>query len=229
MELTGFGELTSFNLPESTSHSQIHELMPSCRMKVQGFMTAMALAAGLAGLVCICGCASPPQSPRPGLALPPASRDAAKLQLRNNAASLLRDLLDDEKNVSKIFVIKHGGDVKALVELIAATAEANEHDLFQLTNTDADLNLRALDLPPGEKAVRDAIAKSKERELLFTSGPQFEFNLLLTQAEAQNYGWHLAKVAAENSSRPEEVATFTRIGEAMKHLYEQTVREMRQL
>ncbi len=149
--------------------------------------------------------------------------------MRNNAASLLRDLLDDEKNVSKVFIIKHGGDVKALVELIAAAAAANEQELLQLTNADPGLNLQALNLPPGEKAARDAVAKSKEYDLLFTSGAQFEFNLLMTQAEAQNYGWHLAKVAAENSSRPEEVATFRRISETMKHLYEQTVREMRQL
>jgi hypothetical protein len=196
-------------------------------------MAAMAMAAGLAGLVWICGCASlqtgPAQSHGPGPAPAPASGDAAKLQLRNNAASLLRDLLDDEKNVGKVFVIKSGEAVEPLVKLIAATAQANENELLQLTNADPELNLQALDLPPGEKAARDAEAKSEEHELLFTSGAQFEFNLLLTQAEAQNYGSHLAKVAAENSSQPEEVATFTRISEGMKHLYEQAVREMKQL
>ena len=193
----------------------------------------MAMAAGLAGMVWVCGCASPSAQPAPSsrpAAVPvPASGDAAKLQLRNNAASLLRDLLDDEKNVSKVFVIKNGADVKALVKLISATAVANEKELLQLTNADPGLNLQALDLPTGEKAVRDAITKSKELDLLFTSGPQFEFNLLLTQAEAQSYGWHLAKVAAANSSRPEEVKTFTRISEAMKRLYEQTVQEMRKV
>lgn len=193
----------------------------------------MAMAAGLAGLVWVSGCASPPtgtaQSPNPRAAPAPASADVAKLRLRNNAASLLRDLLDEEKNVGKIFVIKHGEDVKPLVKLIAAAAEANEKDLLRLTNADTELNLQALDLPPGEKAARDAMAKSKEHDLLFTSGAQFQFNLLLTQADAQNYGWHLAKVAAENSSHPDEVATFTRISEDMQHLYEQTVREMRHL
>jgi len=200
-------------------------------MKIQRYTAALAMATGLAALIWVCGCASqqttPAQSQGPGPT--PASGDAAKLQLRNNAASLLRDLLDDEKNVGKVFVIKHGEEVKPLVKLIAAAAEANENELLQLTNADPELNLQALDLPPGEKAARDAEAKSEEHELLFTSGAQFEFNLLLTQEEAQNYGSHLAKVAAENSSQPEEVATFTRISEGMKHLYEQTVREMRQL
>jgi len=197
-------------------------------MKIQSYM---AITAGLAAAIWICGCGSlqtgPAQSPHPAPA--PAPESAAKLQLRNNAASLLRDLLDDEKNVSKVFIIKNGEEVKELVKLIAATAEANEKELLQLTNADPELNLQALNLPPGEKAVRDAMAKSKEHELLFTSGAQFEFNLMLTQAEAQNYGWHLAVVAAENSSRPEEAAAFTRIGEGMKRLYEQTVREIRQL
>lgn len=198
-------------------------------MKLQRCL-AMA-AATVAVWVWVSGCASRPARPahQPVPESAPASGDAEKLQLRNNAASLLRDLLDDEKNVSKVFIIKHGDDVKALVKLIAATAEANEKELLQLTNADPTLNLQALDLPPGEKAARDAVAKSKEHDLLFTSGAQFEFNLLLTQAEAQNYGWHLAKVAAENSSRPDEAATFTRISEGMKRLYEQTVRQMRQL
>jgi len=212
------------------SHSQSQGLMPSCRMKTQRYVLATLTALGLAGLLWLGGCAAPQigHSRRMGSSAP-ASGEAAKVELRNNAASLLRDLLDDEKNVSKVFVIKNGGDVKALVKLISAAAEANEKQLLQLTNDDPGLNLYALELPPGEKAVRDAIAKSKEHDLLFTSGPQFEFNLLLTQAEAQNYGWHLAQVAGENSSRSEEVAVFKRISETMEHLYEETVREMRRL
>ena len=80
-----------------------------------------------------------------------------------------------------------------------AAAAAQGKLLDQLTNADPGLNLHAMNLPPGEQAARYAEAKSKEHELLLSSGPHFEFNLLLTQAEALNYGWHLAKVAAENA------------------------------
>lgn len=152
-----------------------------------------------------------------------------KLQLRNNAASLLRDLLNDEKDVSKVFLVKNGHSIVPLVKLIAATADANAKRLEQLAQADPQLNLQALELPPGENATRQAVAKSKEHDLIFSSGANFEFNLLLTQAEAQNYGWHLALVAAENSTRPEEVNAFRIMSDSMKLLYEQTVAEMRAL
>jgi hypothetical protein len=180
-----------------------------------------------AALVCMsCGCSHlqnvPAQRPPPG--------DTDKIQLRNNAAGLLYDLLGDEKNVGKVLIVKNAGkEVTVLIKLISATAAANEKELEQLAGNDPGLNLKAMSLPPGETAARAAIAKSKEYDLLFSSGANFEFNLLMTQAEAQNYGWHMAKVAAENSPRPQEAMTFKVISEAMKHLYEQTVAQMRSL
>jgi len=190
---------------------------------------AVLAAALLTGLGFLCGCAHLQTEPASRPPSAPAARDASRIQLRNNAASLLHDLLDDEKNVGKVFIVKHGKAVEPLVKLIAAAAETNEKELEQLARQDPALNLQALKLPAGERATRDAIAKSKEYDLLFSSGANFEFNLLLTQAEAQNYGWHLAKVAAENSADPQEVKTFATISETMKHLYEQTVDEMRRL
>ncbi|MGA2244277.1 MAG: hypothetical protein ABSH48_04680 [Verrucomicrobiota bacterium] len=177
----------------------------------------------LAGL--LCGCQHLKNAPQPA----PANRDAARLQLRNNAASLLHDLLGDEKNVGKVFIVKNGREIEPLVKLIASAADTNEKRLEQMAQEDPALNITALELPPGEKAARDAIAKSKEHDLLFSSGVNFEFNLLLTQAEAQNYGWHLAKVAGGNSPTPAEARVFATIGETMEHLYEQTVAEMRSL
>jgi len=179
------------------------------------FITAVGLA---------CGCAQLPVT-QPAQ---PAPKTTVEYATRDNAGSLLRELLDDEKNVSKVFIVKEGKQVEPLVKLIAATSASQEASLDALTNADRTLNLRASNLPPGERAARDAEAKTKERELLFSKGPHFEFNLLLTQAEALNYGWHLAKVAAENSSGSES-DTFKDIGKTMRQLYEQTVSEMRTL
>lgn len=185
--------------------------------------------AGFALALLACGCAPhPPASPAPA-AQAPISTPTPRIQLRNNATSLLHDLLDDEKNVSKVFVVKHGKQIEPLIKLIAVTAASDEEKLENLAKVDHELALHIMELPSGEKAVRDAIAKSKEFDLLFSAGPNFEFNLLLTQAEAQNYGWHLAKVAAENSSRPDEVKAFQRIAGDMKDLYRQTVEQMRAL
>lgn len=160
----------------------------------------------------------------------PSSANTEQIQLRANAASLLFDLIEDEKNVSKIFVIKSGNqEVKGLIQLISATALAHEQELNHLAQLDPELNFKALGLPPGEMAARKAEAKSEEYDLLFSSGANFEFNLLLTQAQAENYGSHLAKVAAKNATLPEEIKTFTGMSEAMQHLYEDTVKQMRSL
>jgi outer membrane murein-binding lipoprotein Lpp len=151
------------------------------------------------------------------------------LETRNNAASLLYDVLGDEKNVGKILVVKRNSEeLGRLIKGIAEAAGDDEKQLEQLAKNDRNLNLRAIQLPQGEKAARDAVAKTKERELLFSSGTEFEFNLLLTQAEALSYGWHLAKIAAENSSSPDEVQKFAAMSRGMENLYGRVVLRMQQ-
>ena len=162
--------------------------------------------------------------------VPPASSPLSieQFQMRNNSASLLYDLLGDEKNVSKVLLIKFDREeLHRLIKAISTTAGDGEKRLDELAKGDPSLNLRAIQLPVGEKATRDAIAKTKEHELLLSSGEDFEFTLLLTQAEAMSYGWHLAEIAAENSSQPEQVREFTALGIAMKDLYKQVVVLMR--
>lgn len=172
-----------------------------------------------------CGCTHF-QKPAPPKSAPTPS--AEKLQLRNNSVSLLYDLLNDEKNVSKVLIIKSDREeLHQLIKTISATAGNGAKRLDELAKGDPSLNLHAIQLPVGEKATRDAIAKTKEHELLFSSGENFEFTLLLTQADALSYGWHLAEIAAENSSRPEQVKEFTLLRGAMEDLYKQVVALMR--
>jgi hypothetical protein len=86
-----------------------------------------------------------------------------------------------------------------------------------------------MDLPPGEVAARDATAKTEEHELLLSTGVNFEFNLLYSQAEAENYGQHLAGVAAKNSENPDEEHLFENISKTMEQLDKQVLDEMRAL
>ena len=152
-----------------------------------------------------------------------------KLEIRNNAASLLYDLLGQEKNVGKILIVKRNSEeLGRLIKAIAEAAGDAEKQLERLAEKDLNLNLHVVQLPPGEKKAREAVAKTKEHELLFSSGKEFEFNLLLTQAEALSYGWHLAKIAAENSSSPEEVQSFSGMSLGMENLYGQVIRKMQQ-
>ena len=173
----------------------------------------------------LCGCATFQKTAPPKNA--PAI-SAEKLQMRNNSASLLYDLLGDEKNVSKVLIIKgNREELHRLIKKISTASGDGAKQLEKMAKGDPTLNLHALELPAGEKATRDAISKTKEKELLFSSGENFEFTLLLTQAEALSYGWHLAKIAAENSSQPEEAREFMSLSVEMEDLYNQVVPLMR--
>jgi hypothetical protein len=153
-----------------------------------------------------------------------------KVEVRNNAASLLHDLLGDEKNVSKILIIKHNSpQLGKVIKDVSKTAGDGSDKLEEMAKSDKTLNLHALQLPPGEIATREAVSKTKEHELLLTSGTTFELNLLLTQTEALSYGSHLAKIAAENSASPEEQHEFHALDVALDNLYKQVVEQIRAL
>jgi hypothetical protein len=51
------------------------------------------------------------------------------------------------------------------------------------------------------------------------SGDEFELTLLLTQAEALCYAWHLAKVAGENEPQPDRVRALAGLSQDMENLY----------
>ena len=179
-------------------------------------------------LICeVLGCSS--AQPRQVHPTYDESSSPEKIDIRNNAASLLYDLLGAEKNVSKILIIKHHSDeLGQLIKAISEAAANDKNQLERLATNNPGVNLHAIQLPRGEKAARDAVAKTEEHELLFTSGKEFEFNLLLTQAQAMGYGWHLAKIAAENSSSTEERQTFTTISRGMEALHRRVIAQMQQ-
>jgi hypothetical protein len=161
---------------------------------------------------------------------PDPKSDAGKIEVRNNAASLLADLLGDEKNVSKILIIKHNSPALGkLIKAISKTAGDGADELETLAKNDKTLNLHALQLPPGETATRAAISKTKEHELLFSSGETFEVNLLLTQTDALDYGSHLAKIAADNSTLPEQARQFHSRDVALNALFRRVVARIRAL
>jgi hypothetical protein len=147
-----------------------------------------------------------------------------KRQLRNNCCSLLYDLLQDEKNVSKLLIIKgERPEVNRLIKEISSAAAAGVKKLEELAKPDPRLNLRASGLPAGERATRDAISKTRTRELLLASGDDFELKLLLTQLEALSYASHLAKVAAKNEPQPDRAREFTGLSDEMQRLYSQVL------
>jgi len=151
-------------------------------------------------------------------------------ELLSNSASLLHDLLKDEKNLNKILFIKgHSKDLGGLVEAISRVAADGEKQLEVMAQDDPALNLNAAELPSGEQAARKAIAKTKEHELLFSSGDNFAFNLLVTQADALSYASHLAEIVSANAPPGDFARQFHSLASTLDGLLQQVASQMRSL
>jgi hypothetical protein len=186
----------------------------------------------LSGSILLCGfCACQSlQHPTPKPETQVSAKKSSDLVTRNNALALLADLLNDEKNLSKILIIKRNSDeFGRLVENIAKTTRGGSDLLQSLAKSDPGFNLKATGLPPGEIATRKAIAKLKETLLLHSKDAEFEFQLLLTQVEALNYGANLALVAAENEPQVDHTCEFLALGTQLRDLHEQVLARLRQI
>jgi hypothetical protein len=140
--------------------------------------------------------------------------------LRNNTYSLLYDLLQDERHLSKLLIVKRESrDLNRLVKKISDLSAIGADRIKAFALADRSLQILTLSLPPGEVATRKAIADTKKHLLLGTSGREFERNLLLTQLEALNYGSHLAKVAAQEETNGDRAAFLRDIGKSLNDLH----------
>jgi hypothetical protein len=155
---------------------------------------------------------------------PPTRATASESLVHANACSLLHDLLDQQKNVGKLLLVKRESEeVGRLIKAIAAASAAGAKQLEFFAAQDSTLPLDQLSLPPGEVATRDAIARTKTKTLLTPFSSSFEFNLLLTQTEALSYAWHLAKVAAKNDPQTARSSYLSKLGDEMEGLHRQTL------
>jgi hypothetical protein len=146
----------------------------------------------------------------------------------NNALALLDELLNDEKNVSKILIVKRNSpELKRLINNISHTARIGTKQLKTLAEENSRLHLALTGLPPGEEAARKAMAKTKQHELLQSKGAEFEFQLLLTQSEALNYGAHLAQVAADNEPQSARAQDLSNLSAKLKTLHQQVLAMLR--
>lgn len=147
------------------------------------------------------------------------------VSIRNNCASLLFQLVSEEKNLSKLLLIKRESDrLEAIVKEISSAAARHADALEKMAKQDRTLNLSSVLLPEGEVRTRKAIAKAKQDQLLHSSGADFELALLLTQVEALNYGAHLARVAADSSREAHQAEQFRAISAGLQRLHGKVVR-----
>jgi hypothetical protein len=172
------------------------------------------LAAMLSAACVLTGC----QTSR---AVPPSGSGATQATL-NNCYSLLHQLLNEQKDVSILrFIRPEHKDIKNLTKKIAAASGAGAKLLEKLARQDPTIDLNDIGLPPGEVRTRATIASTKKKELMHQTGDEFELTLILTQTEALSYGWHLAKVVAENEPRPARARALAGLGTDMQGLYQE--------
>jgi hypothetical protein len=163
---------------------------------------------------------------RPAVSSTPTN--AAAAAVRNNTASLLYDLLGDEKNVSKLLIIKRDRrELHDVIKRISVASGKAREEMETLARDDRTFDLKQTSLPPGEKAARESISSARTKELLHASGPELEFRLLLTQVEALGYAENLAVVAARNESSAKRAEFFSRLGNEMKTLRTDVIALMR--
>lgn len=168
----------------------------------------------------VCGCHS--ITPKPSRSH--SSTDTVSRAIRDNSYSLLYELLNEEKNVSKLLIIKRDSrELNRLIKDISTASDKAASQLKLFSEQDQSLRLDAINLPPGEDATRKAIAGTKKKELFGNSGDAFERALLLTQIQAVNYAAHLALVAADNDTNTSRSAWLKSLSQEMKELYSQSV------
>ena len=127
-----------------------------------------------------------------------------------NGYAVLFDLLGDEKNVSKLLIIKRErAELRDLIREIAQRCGKAHEELERFAREDRTLNLKAHGLPPTESETRAAIGKTKAKQLLTESGKEFELRLLIAQHEALSYGSHLAGTMSKSESNSQR-AQFLR-------------------
>jgi hypothetical protein len=161
-------------------------------------MNPMRAGLGLLLGIVLMGCATKPPAAAPETLAP--SRDSS-LAIRNQGYSLLYKLLSDEKNVSKLLVVKNENfDVGELIKKIARTTGAAAKELEAFAKGDPHLHLNIDGLPVAEKETRELIAKTRAKELVTKTGEKFELRILLTQIEAMSYGAHLAVVVQSHET-----------------------------
>ena len=143
--------------------------------------------------------------------------------------ALLYDLLGDEKNVSKLLIIKRDRpELKNAVKQISERAGKAHKELEQFFKKSNEAILKDQGLPAAEVETRKSISKEKAKALLAEKGPEFEFTLLLSQQEALTYGAHLAKTIAAMETEPERAKFLQQLSADLVALRETTLTLLRQ-
>ncbi len=171
-------------------------------------------------LLILSGCAT---ATKPPPAVEVTAEDQ-KFAIRNQGYSLLYQLLSDEKDVSKLLLIKREApEVGELLKDISKVSGNAVKELESFSKADPHLHLKMPGLPVAEQQARDLISKTKAKELIAKTGDKFEIRILLAQSEALVYGAHLAAVIQPNEADPARKRALANISEQYQQLHQRLI------
>jgi len=155
-----------------------------------------------------------------------ASTDAPSRPREAPAASehgyaLLHEILEQERHVSKLLIIKEEREaLETVIDAIAETCGTAYERLEELAEESPRLELSDTGLPLEEVRTRQAIAATRRDQLLASSGREFELQLLWSQNEALTYAAHLADTLARREADPARLAFVRALWKDLTRLQE---------
>jgi hypothetical protein len=155
-----------------------------------------------------------------------SSTDA--MTLRDQGYALLYSVLSDESKVDKVLLVKNPNpQVAELLKAIARFADDGKSKLEAMSKEDPTFNLGNDGLPEMETRTRDAISSATSRQILFSGGAEFEFNILLAQHQALNYITHLAGTLSDEASRDDRKQYFSQLAEQANVLHARVMDQLK--
>lgn len=155
---------------------------------------------------------------------PPPACFPRQARHSTNSRSLLYQLLRQQGDVERLPRTKlESGEVKTLISSIADVSVAGADKLEEFFKRDSAPSRERIPWSRGETPSSDTIVNALSKERLMLSDSISEFELLLMQAEALSYAWHLAKVTAEIESRPDRAVYLEHLGAQMRDLHHRAI------
>lgn len=174
-------------------------------MKHHGPLTRLASIITLAAIA-LGGCATT-QEAVPAANSPP-------VMIRNEGYSLLYELAGKQKDVGKLLLVKKvSPPVAGEIETIEQIFKQAYDQLNAFAQQDAQLKFGVTHLPVIEQKTRDSIESQTKKDLLLSSGREFETQLLILQVKALQYAAHLARTIdaqEDNRSRKQFLGAFAK-------------------
>jgi hypothetical protein len=143
--------------------------------------------------------------------------------------ALLYQLLGQEKDVSKLLLVKVEGDrLEQVIDAISETCGDAHDRLEELAGAPPRLDLADTGLPAAEMRARELTADDQRDQLLSASGRDFELRLLLAQNQALGYASHLTDALSRSEPDPARLAYLRQLWKDLTRLHAEVLELLRQ-